>query len=72
MAVWLAEVDNVQKFGVPEDHTFFLRLRCLNCSDVSPNAVGISREMEVEGIRGASVNVQVEITATTILTPARS
>ncbi len=54
-----AETENVQKLGVPSNHTFFIKLRCLNCNDITPNAIGISREMEVEGIRGASVNIQV-------------
>jgi hypothetical protein len=54
-----AEAENVEKLGVPADHTFFIKLRCVNCNDISPSAVGISRDMEVEGIRGASVNMQV-------------
>ena len=54
-----AEVENVEKLGVPRDHTFFVKLRCITCNDISPSAVGISRDMEVEGIRGASVNMQV-------------
>jgi hypothetical protein len=54
-----AEVENVQKLGVQSNHTFFIKLRCINCSDITPSAVGISRDMEVEGIRGASVNMQV-------------
>ncbi len=54
-----AETENVQKLGVPANHTFFIKLRCINCSEITPSAVGISRDMEVEGIRGASVNMQV-------------
>jgi hypothetical protein len=53
-----AEVENVQKLGVPANHTFFVKLRCVNCNDITPNAIGVSRDMEVEGIRGASVNLQ--------------
>mmetsp|Transcript_32279 Transcript_32279/g.86109 ORF Transcript_32279/g.86109 Transcript_32279/m.86109 type:complete len:165 (+) Transcript_32279:3-497(+) len=55
-----AEVENVQKIGVPRDHTFFIKLRCVNCNDITPSAVGISRDMEVEGVRGASVNMQIK------------
>ena len=56
-----AEVENVEKIGVPKDHTFFVKLRCVNCNDITPSAVGISRDMEVEGIRGASVNMQARM-----------
>ncbi len=34
------------------DHTYFLKFKCTNCHDEFPNAIGVSREMEVEGIRG--------------------
>jgi hypothetical protein len=54
-----AELDNVQRIIVPQDHTFFIRLRCANCLEEAPNPVAISREMAADGVRGASVNVQV-------------
>jgi hypothetical protein len=47
-----ADVENVGRITVPEDHTFFLRLTCTTCRTEFPNAVGISRDMVVEGIRG--------------------
>lgn len=47
-----ADVENVGRITVPEDHTFFLRLTCTQCRTEFPNAVGISRDMVVEGIRG--------------------
>eukprot|EP00286_Rhodomonas_abbreviata_P006720 CAMPEP_0181323614 /NCGR_PEP_ID=MMETSP1101-20121128/19890_1 /TAXON_ID=46948 /ORGANISM="Rhodomonas abbreviata, Strain Caron Lab Isolate" /LENGTH=161 /DNA_ID=CAMNT_0023431675 /DNA_START=118 /DNA_END=603 /DNA_ORIENTATION=+ len=54
------EAENVGKIGVEAGHAFFLRLRCTQCQEDSPNAVGVSREMKVEGIRGASVNLQIK------------
>jgi hypothetical protein len=54
-----AEVQNVKKISVSQDHAFFLHLRCTNCHETFPSAVGVSKGMSVEGIRGASVNLQV-------------
>jgi hypothetical protein len=54
-----AELENVQRIGLPYDHTFFLRLRCLNCHEEPPRAVAVSHAMDSEGVRGSSVNVQV-------------
>ena len=47
------EVENVGKISVPRDHTFFLRLTCTTCRSEFPNAVGVSSDMNVEGIKGA-------------------
>jgi len=47
-----AEVENVARISVPEDHTFFLKLQCTTCRSDFPNAVGVSSDMVVEGIRG--------------------
>ena len=47
-----AEVENVARIGVPSDHTFFLKLQCTTCRSDFPNAVGVSSDMVVEGIRG--------------------
>ena len=58
-----AELQNVRRIVVPEDHTFFLRLRCANCHEEPPRAVAVSREMTVDGVRGASVNVQASVLA---------
>mmetsp|Transcript_52891 Transcript_52891/g.123887 ORF Transcript_52891/g.123887 Transcript_52891/m.123887 type:complete len:162 (-) Transcript_52891:95-580(-) len=55
-----AETENVAKIGVEPGHTFFMRLRCTQCQEETANAVGVSREMKVEGIRGASVNLQIK------------
>lgn len=49
-----AELDNVQRMGLPSDHTFFLRLRCANCHEEPPRAVAVSHAMEVDGVRGSS------------------
>ena len=48
-----AEVENVGRIGVPADHTFFLKLTCPTCRSEFPNAVGVSSDMVVEGIKGA-------------------
>jgi len=55
-----ADVENVARISVPEDHTFFLKLQCTTCRSDFPNAVGVSSDMVVEGIRGASVSVQMK------------
>ena len=54
-----AEMENVQRIIVPSDHVFFVRLRCTNCHEEHPKPVAICRDMAADGIRGASVNVQV-------------
>jgi hypothetical protein len=54
-----AELDNVQRIGLPADHTFFLRLRCANCHEEPPRAVAVSHAMEVDSVRGSSFSVQV-------------
>ncbi len=48
-----AELDNVQRIGLPADHTFFLRLRCANCHEEPSRAVAVSHAMEVNGVRGS-------------------
>ena len=50
--VCAAEAENVKRISVPPDHTFFLKLTCINCRSEFPNAIGVSSEMVVEGIRG--------------------
>mmetsp|Transcript_37699 Transcript_37699/g.96347 ORF Transcript_37699/g.96347 Transcript_37699/m.96347 type:complete len:167 (-) Transcript_37699:30-530(-) len=55
-----AEVENVKKIGVKSDHLYFLKLKCTNCHDDFPSAVGVSRDMVVEGIKGASVNLKIK------------
>jgi len=55
-----AEVENVGRITVPDDHTYFLKLTCTTCRSEFPNAVGVSSDMVVEGIRGASVTVQLK------------
>ena len=47
-----AEVENVGRICVPADHTFFLKLTCTTCRSEFPNAVGVSSDMVVEGIKG--------------------
>jgi len=42
----------LSRIGVLENHLYFLKLKCTNCHDEFPTAVGISRDMEVEGIKG--------------------
>ncbi|KAJ1496123.1 hypothetical protein T484DRAFT_1924170 [Baffinella frigidus] len=53
-----AEAENVKKILCPSDHTWFVRLRCTQCQDETPNAIGLSRDMTVDGVRGASVTLQ--------------
>ena len=55
-----AETENVKRISVPSDHTFFLRLTCINCREEFPNAIGVSSDMVVEGLKGATVSVQMK------------
>jgi len=51
--VCAVEVENVGRISVPEDHTFFLKLTCTTCRSEFPNAVAVSSDMVVEGVRGS-------------------
>lgn len=44
------------RIGVLENHLYFLKLKCTNCHDEFPSPVGISRDMEVEGIKGRALS----------------
>jgi hypothetical protein len=51
----------LSRIGVLENHLYFLKLKCTNCHDEFPTAVGISRDMEVEGIKGRAYSAALSL-----------
>lgn len=54
-----AQLDGVSSISVPDDYPWYMRFGCGNCGEKTQKPVVISESDEVEGIRGANVNLKI-------------
>lgn len=54
-----AELLNIQSIAAPDDYPWHLFLMCCNCGEKTDKPIVISKNEEVSGIRGASVNLKI-------------
>ncbi len=53
-------LNGIETVSFPAEYGFHFKLKCCKCGEESPKPVVVSKEDEVEGIRGATVTVSIK------------